>query len=204
MFITLEGIEGSGKSTLRSMLAERLTKAGLPHLLTREPGATAIGLKIRELLLSPDTPKIEDTTEALLFAADRAEHVATVIRPALAAGKIVICDRYTDSTLAYQGYGRGVSLPLLKQIIEIASGGLKPDLTLLLELPVSVGLSRATKRSASDRMEQLDVAFHERVRGGFLELAKTDQRFTIIDGSGSPETAYNQACEVLKARGLKL
>lgn len=185
LFVTLEGIEGCGKSTQSRILAESLRdNDGREVVLTREPGGTEVTQRIRALLADP-TSHLDPRCELLLFLADRAQHVATVIRPALDRGAVVVSDRYADSTLAYQGYARGHSLELLRDLNHWASYGLKPDLTFWIDCPVETGLARANKRSGGpgDRFETEPLAFHERVRTGFAELAAADpQRFVRIDG----------------------
>jgi dTMP kinase len=183
-FITFEGGDGSGKSTQLKLLADYLTRRGHPCLCTREPGATNLGKMIRRVLLEVGDERISSETELFLYLADRAQHVHEIIRPALAAGQIVLCDRFTDSTVAYQGYGRGVDLAVLGDLNRMASGGLVPDLTFLLDCPVEVGLARAEKRIETqhggdrreDRFEREAAEFHARVRRGFQELARRDSR----------------------------
>lgn len=186
LFITFEGIEGCGKSTQARLLADSLRdRDGRDVLLTREPGGTDVTQRIRALLADPAS-HLDPRCELLLFLADRAQHVATVIRPALARGAVVVCDRYSDSTLAYQGYARGHSLDMLRDLNGWASYGLTPDLTFWLDCDVEVGLARANKRSGGpgDRFEIEPLAFHERVRTGFAELAAADgSRFVHVDGT---------------------
>lgn len=181
-FIVLEGGEGAGKTTQIGAIATWLEESGWltklrsfdidpPLLLTREPGGTPLGQGLRQLLLHSDL-EIDPMAELLLYAADRAQHVATSIRPQLQRGGIVLCDRYTASTVAYQGYGRGLDLQIIQQINRIATGGLAADLVLWLDLPVRVGLARTQQRGTADRLEQNAVAFHERVRQGFMALAQ--------------------------------
>ena len=205
MFVTLEGIEGSGKSTQAQRLAEAL---GPDTVLTQEPGGTPLGKGIRELLLGHRHQGMASAAEALLYFADRAEHVMRVIRPALESGRIVVCDRYTDSAMAYQGYGRGLSLDLLRGVAELATGGLKPDLTLFLDVPVVTGLGRVRRRGAEDRLESEVQEFHQRVRDGYLELMSQEPgRWVRVDGQGTPdEVAAALVAAALKAaargRGL--
>ncbi len=187
LFITFEGPEGSGKTTQIQRLADRLRQAGQPVLTTREPGGTAIGDQIRAVLHDLRNRAMDPRTEVLLYAASRAQLVAEVIRPALARGTIVLCDRYTDSTLAYQGYGRGLDLETLRRMMDFATGGLKPHLTLYLDLPVEKGLARkreALQRGEGEwnRLDQEEVAFHQRVRAGYLALAAAEPgRWRVLD-----------------------
>jgi dTMP kinase len=184
-FLTFEGIEGCGKSTQAQRLCERLSREAL---LTCEPGGTALGRSIRELLLEPSRGSMSPVAEALLYLADRAQHVAEVIRPALEVGRTVVSDRYVDSTLAYQGYGRGLPMDLLLAVAELATGGLQPDLTFFLDVPVTVGLGRVGKRGRHDRLESERIEFHERVRDGYLDLIRRHpRRWVLIDGQGSED-----------------
>ena len=193
-FITFEGGDGTGKSTQIKALERHLAARGRPFVSTREPGGTPLGKLIRQALLEVGKQPIGSPTELFLYLADRAQHVQDVIVPALGNGRIVICDRYTDSTLAYQGYGRGIDLKVLRELNQIADRGVKPDLTLLFDCPVALGLSRTAKRIAAedlgsgreDRFERERTEFHENVRAGFLELARAEpKRFRIIDASRS-------------------
>ena len=186
MFLTVEGIEGSGKSTLLSGLSDRLRSRDREIFVTREPGGTPVGDAIRALFLDRGV-SIAPLTEALLVNAARAQHVADRIRPELAAGRVVLCDRFVDSTLAYQGYGRGVDLGVLRTMCDAATGGLVPDLTFVLDIPLALSRSRTIARGrAVDRLEAEDDGFHERVRGGFLELAH-GARYRVLDGTLPPE-----------------
>jgi dTMP kinase len=193
-FITFEGPEGAGKTTQIERLRRRLEKDGLIVIQTREPGGTVIGQELRAMLLMPERPPLAPATEALLMIADRAQHVAEVIRPALAAGMIVISDRYADSTLAHQGFGKGLDLAALEAIMPFATGGVKPDLTILLDIDVRLGLNRKRKGYADGDGEELnridlrDLSYHERVREGFLTLAKrSPERFVVLDASRSAD-----------------
>jgi len=181
-FISFEGVEGCGKSTQARLLAEALEQAGHAVVRTCEPGGTALGRSIRGLLLDPAN-EMADRVEALLYAADRAQHVEEVIRPALDAGKFVICDRFADSTIAYQGYGLGLKLGLIDQLNAIATAGRSPNLTLLLDLDPVVGQQRK-RADRADRIEQRVLDFHHRVRDGFLAIAASaPQRVTVLDGT---------------------
>jgi dTMP kinase len=195
-FVVLEGVEGSGKSTLLSALAQRLVSDARNALVTREPGGTPLGDAIRAVFLDRAV-SIAPLTEALLMNAARAQHVSDAIRPALAAGRPVLCDRFVDSTLAYQGYGRGLDLTFLRNLCAAATGGLEPDITFVLDVPVAVSRERTHARTrAADRLESEDDAFHERVRRGFLELAILP-RHCVLDGTLPPERVLARALEVL-------
>lgn len=182
LFITLEGPEGAGKSTNREYLAERLREQGVDVLLTREPGGTPLAERIRELLLDPsDEPMAADTELLLVFAA-RAQHLQQVIRPALAKGSVVLCDRFTDATYAYQGGGRGLSIERIAQLEQFVQAELRPDLTLIFDLPVEVGLARAAARGRLDRFEQEGRGFFEAVRQAYLQRAEqAPQRYRVLD-----------------------
>ncbi|MFS8820046.1 dTMP kinase [Synechococcus sp. W60.1] len=196
MFITLEGGEGVGKTTQQALLAERLRQEGYACLCTREPGGTALGKTLRELLLHGDP--FSPLAELLLYAADRAEHVSKVIAPALAAGQVVVCDRFTDSTLAYQGYGRGLDLEKIRQLNHLATGGLQPHLTLWLDLPPEVGLART---GSCDKLEQEHLEFHRRVYQGFQALAAAEpQRIVRISAQGSPAEVAARLWSVVEPR----
>lgn len=188
LFVTIEGIEGSGKSTLAKGLAAKFGGTQ-PVVLTREPGGTEIGGQIRSILLAEKTTALVPTAELLLFAADRAQHVEEKIKPALDAGSIVICDRFIHSTLAYQGYGRGLDLALLKELNKTAAAGVKHDLVILLDFEPEAGMERIKSRSgAGDRIELQGIEFHRRVRNGFLELAKQHPGlFIVLDAKLPPE-----------------
>lgn len=189
VFITLEGIEGSGKSTQGQRLAEHLQATGLEVIRTREPGGTALAEDIRRLLLNVEGEQVLPTTEALLIFAARCQHITHVIRPGLQRGAVVLCDRFADSTLAYQGFGRGLSVRQLRQLNRIATQGLVPDLTLLFDLPVSDGLARRQQvLEGQNRLDRESRQFHQRVQRGFLTLAKREpRRFRRIDASRTPD-----------------
>ncbi len=197
LFITFEGAEGSGKSTQARQLALALQSDGLPVVFTREPGGTPIADQIRHVILTPDNTAMAPRAEVLLYSAARAQHVAERIQPALARGEIVVCDRFADSTLAYQGYGLGLDLTALREITAFATGGLTPDLTIYLDCPVDVGLSRkaeAAQRGGEwNRLDRKPIEYHERVRQGYLALASAEpHRWRVIDATG-PIDAVQQA-----------
>ena len=186
LFITLEGPEGAGKSTNREYLAQRLRDHGLDVVLTREPGGTPLAERIRELLLTPADEPMNSDTELLLVFAARAQHLAQVIRPALARGAVVLCDRFTDATYAYQGGGRGLAFQRIEQLEQFVQGEMRPDLTLIFDLPVAIGLSRAAARGRLDRFEQEGLGFFEAVRNAYLERARQKpQRYRVIDAGQS-------------------
>lgn len=186
LFITLEGPEGAGKSTNREYLAERLREQGIEVLLTREPGGTPLAERIRELLLAPSAEQMAADTELLLVFAARAQHLAQVIVPALARGTVVLCDRFTDATYAYQGGGRCLSTARIAQLESFVQGELRPDLTLVFDLPVEVGLSRAAARGRLDRFEQEGQNFFEAVRQTYLQrAAAAPARYRVLDAAQS-------------------
>jgi dTMP kinase len=189
MFITLEGPDGSGKSMQIGELADFIRRQGFEVLTTREPGGTSIGDQIREVIMRMDNKSMNPRTEILLFCAARAQIVAEVIRPQLEKGVVVLSDRYADSTLAYQGYGHGIDLDILRRILAFATGGLTPDLTLLLDLDVEKGLARRHSGGGEwNRLDDYELAFHKRVRAGYLELASSDpQRWVVIDAGETPQ-----------------
>ncbi|WP_028659798.1 dTMP kinase [Nocardioides insulae] len=185
VFVCFEGGDGSGKSTQSRLLGDALTGRGHRVLLTREPGGTPVGERMREIVLSPETGVLADKTEALLYLADKAEHVETLVLPALARGEVVVTDRYVDSMLAYQGAGRALDLVELERVARWATGDLRPHLTVLLDMPPQAGLGRFEGR---DRIEGESVEFHERVRAGFLALAAADpDRYLVVDAHESRE-----------------
>ena len=181
LFITFEGIDGSGKSTQAILLKNRFSQMHYPVVLTKEPGGTALGEKIRKILLNED---MNPLSEFLLFASDRREHIEKVIRPSLLDGKIVISDRFTDSSLVYQGFGRGVSLNFIKQVHQYILEGLKPDLTFVIDVPIAVGIERIHKK---DRIEKEGIDFLKRIRKGYIEISKLDERFVMVNGTDAPE-----------------
>ena len=184
-FIVFEGGEGAGKSTQEALLAQWLAEQGHSVVRTREPGGTPAGEAIRAVLLGNEYTGLSDRAEALLFAAARGEHVAQVIQPALEQGSIVICDRYLDSSVAYQGYGRDLGVDRVRDLSMWATGGLVPDLTILLDVDPSVGLSRV---ESPDRLESEPIEYHEAVRAGFLDIASKDpSRYLVVDASGSKD-----------------
>lgn len=207
MFITLEGIEGSGKTTQVRTIAQWLKAAGREPLTTREPGGTPIGGQIRSVLLNPDNRELAPTAELLLYVADRVQHLETVVRPALAAGRVVVCDRYVDATLVYQGYARGLDLAMIRQLHRLVCHGLRPDLTLLLDLNPEAGLARAWRRIHADgfharesRFEKEQLAFHQRVRAGYLEMAgREPERFKVIDAAVDAQAVRLQIEAALEA-----
>lgn len=201
LFVTLEGGEGSGKSTQVTRLVARLEAGGLDPLVTREPGGTPLAERIRELLLDPALSP-GPLTEALLMEASRAELVSTVIRPALAAGRIVLCDRYGDSTLAYQGAGRGLDAGMLAGWNAAATGGLVPDVTLLFDVTPELGLKRRTDaHGTANRLDLESEAFHRRVRERYLELARSEPgRWVVLDAAQSPEVLEAQVWATISAR----
>lgn len=183
-FITVEGTEGVGKSSNMSLIAELLSEANIPYLQTREPGGTPLAESIRELLVSPREEVVCDMTELLLVFAARAQHLNQRIEPALAAGQWVLCDRFTDATFAYQGAARGMGADTVAQLETLVQGSLRPDLTLLLDAPVELGMSRAGKRGAFDRFEQEQISFFERVRQCYLTRAAAEPaRYRVVDAS---------------------
>lgn len=193
VFISFEGVDGAGKSTQLKLLLEYLDEKGIPYVFTREPGGTLIAERIRELLLDPANAGMSVITEALLFAASRAEHVSQVIRPALLAGKVVVCDRYIDSSLVYQGAAGGLSADFINRINEVATGALRPDRTILLDLSTEVAAARKTANAEADRMEQKEMAFHRQVRQAYRNLAEDEPlRVKLVDASGSVQDVQAQ------------
>jgi dTMP kinase len=208
MFITFEGIEGSGKTTQVRRLESFLADRGYRCLLTREPGGTAVGEKIRGILLDPANREICPQAELLLYIADRTQHVAEIIRPALARGQTVICDRFADASVVYQGMARGLDTDMVISLHHLILGHFSPDLTFLLDLPVETGLSRAWKRidagvqgAAESRFEEEALAFHQRVRRGYLDLARREpRRFVVIDASPDAARVTSDIIAAMKKR----
>ena len=205
LFITFEGGEGSGKSVQSRALYKRLAQAAIPVLLTHEPGGTPCGNKIGRWLKWAEVKDVSPLTELLLFNASRAQLISEVIRPGLKRGMVVICDRYTDSTDAYQSYGRGLDLEIVEAINNTATQGLKPDLTVLMDIPVEEGLARKRVKK-QDRFEQEDIAFHQRVRDGFLKLAANDpQRWLVVDARQSKakirEIIWQKVSQLMAGQG---
>jgi dTMP kinase len=208
-FITFEGGEGTGKSTQIRLLQKYFEQINVACLATREPGGTALGGLIRKLLLEVNADVIAPLTEVFLYLADRTHHVSQIIDPAISAGKIVLCDRFTDSTLAYQGYGRGINVAWLRELNDTATGSTRPDLTFLLDCPVEVGLSRTAARKyetgnpREDRFERETLAFHEKVRAGFFALAQREPgRFSIIDATKTVEENAAEIREIVDRKVL--
>jgi dTMP kinase len=189
IFITFEGIEGCGKSTQAKRVREMLIESGLEVVYTREPGGSCIGEQIRDILLDPKNTAMVPLTELLLYEASRHQHMAEVINPALEAGKVVICDRFFDASTAYQGHARGLNVADVERLNLIASGGKRPDLTIILDLPAEIGLKRIGKNP--DRIEGEGVEFHERVRAGYLKIAAREpDRVKVVDGSGTIDETF--------------
>lgn len=203
LFITFEGIEGCGKTTQIRLLAERLRTSGREVLVTREPGGCPIADAIRSILLHPGSSALVPRAELLLYAAARAQHVDEVIRPALTRGTLVLCDRFIDATVAYQGGGRGLDPSLIASLNALATDGLLPNLTLLLDMPAEEGLQRARQRNASapeeDRFERENLDFHRRVRSGYLQLAAQHERFMVIDATGAVDTVAERIGKAVDA-----
>jgi len=205
MFITLEGPEGSGKSSQLPILAEWLREQGFNVYTTREPGGTLISDQIRTILHALENTAMHPRTEILLYLASRSQHVEEVIRPLLEKDKIVLCDRYADSTLAYQGYGHGVDIPTLKKLLDFSTGGLYPDLTILLDLNVEIGLERRKQSGGEwNRLDAYALAFHKRVREGYLTLvADEPQRWRIVDAAQSFDDVQKALRDVIRAELFK-
>jgi dTMP kinase len=199
-FITLEGVEGCGKTTQAALLADALAQAGRAVTRTREPGGTPLAERVRRLVLDAAADGLAPEGELLLYLAARCDHVARRIRPALAEGQWVVCDRYNDATLAYQGYGRGLDLGKVRRLLQWA-GGPVPDLTLLLDVPVETGLARAGRRGAGNRLDREEAAFHQRVRAGYLELAAAEpERIVVVDGTAPVDAVRAAILEAVHKR----
>lgn len=207
VFITFEGGDGAGKTTQMRLLAEAVARAGFEPVMVREPGGTLTGESIREILLGPAHGELTAVAELFLFAASRAQLTAQVIRPALDSGKVVLCDRYADSTTAYQGYGRGLDLDLVRAVNDAATGGLVPDLTLILDVEPQEGVAAASS-GGPDRMERQEIAFHERVRDGYAAIAAAEPERVRRVARGSVDEVWRQvarlAAPVLERIGVKI
>ncbi|HEX9758637.1 MAG TPA: dTMP kinase [Nitrospiria bacterium] len=198
LFVTFEGIEGSGKSTQIQKLGYALNREGLSTVVTREPGGTPIGEKIREIILDKNYQKMASKTELFLYLSSRAQHIAELIQPSLEKGEIVISDRFSDATLAYQGNGRGRDTEQLNQLNSFILNGLEPDLTFLLDIDVSKGLSRIKKRGPLNRLDQENLEFHQRVREGYLQIAKENpKRIQVLSGGNDSETIHKEIMQIL-------
>ena len=200
LFITFEGTDGAGKTTQIQRLTADLRQTGYDVCLTREPGGTPISEQIRDMLLNPDHSEMAATTELLLYAASRAQHVSEVIKPALDAGKVVISSRFADATVVYQGYGRGLDLDRIHHLNRIATDGVTPDVTFVLDLPVEIGLQRVqNSRGGLDRLESEKIEFHRRLREGYQTIAQQEpQRLKIIDAKVSPKRVYAQIQAIIQ------
>lgn len=198
LFITFEGADGCGKTTQMELLAEYLKNNGNDVLLTREPGGKGLGEKVREILLNYEGP-VSDRCESFLFLADRAQNIDIIVNPAVSQGKIVLCDRHIDSTVAYQGYGRGLDIERINKLNDIATNGKKPDLTFVFDIDVETSMKRVGKEK--DRMESAGIDFHNRVRKGYLELAKQEpQRIKVLDATKSIEEIHNNVIEIINEK----
>lgn len=198
-FVTLEGPEGAGKTTQVKLLAKELCELGIKHVVTRDPGGTPLGKKIRRILLSTENT-VAPMAELLLYQADRAQHVEELIRPALEQGAIVFCDRYIDSTIAYQGYGRKIDLSIIEKLNQMSTGGLKPELTILFDIESGDGLSRLHP-GGHDRMEKEAIEFHHRVRDGYRKLAADEpQRFHVLDASKAMSVVQEEFRRIIRSK----
>jgi dTMP kinase len=199
-FITLEGVEGSGKSTQLYLLARAFEAVGIRHLVTREPGGTDLAERLRDLVLADDGTQVDPKCELFIYLAARHDHVANRVRPALTSGKWVLCDRFADATVAYQGYGRGMEVSEIDTLAWWGHGA-RPELTLLLDLPVDVGLDRVVSRGELNRLDREAISFHRRVQKGYRELAAAEpRRITTIDASGDVATVHQAVVDAVKAR----
>ena len=195
ILVTFEGIEGSGKSTQIALAARHLEERGCFYLVTREPGGTPLGEEVRRFLLDKDDLRIDPLAELLLIEADRAQHVTEVIRPALEEGRIILCDRFTDATMAYQGYGRGMDLSFIEEMNQRATGDLIPQCTIVLDCSVEAGMARA---GGKDRFERENHLFHQRVREGYLRIAQQEpQRVKVVSGEGEQEAIHEEIRSIL-------
>ncbi|MUM78395.1 dTMP kinase [Pseudodesulfovibrio sp. F-1] len=200
MFVTFEGIEGTGKTTQIARLRDHLESKGREVFLTREPGGSRVGQELRQMLLHVDNSDLTAITELFLYLADRAQHVAQIIKPQLEAGRVVLCDRFADSTIVYQGFGRGLDIDMLKKLNEVAVNGVWPDLTIVLDLDPELGLDRATRRNMEDdktlaegRFEAEHLSFHRRIREGYLTWAALNRdRIKVADASSAPEEVFGR------------
>lgn len=206
-FIVVEGIEGSGKSTQLRLLASAVRDAGLPCVVTREPGGTALADKVRSILLDPHEEGMDPIAELFLYSASRRQHVVEVVKPTIERGVLLLSDRFTDATLAYQGYGRGLSLEMLDHVNRWATDSLAPDLTLIFDLEENVGIERARTRNEErglhreSRLEGEDLQFHRRVREGYLALVRSaPERYAIIDATGTPAAVYERVAAAIGSR----
>ncbi len=199
LFITFEGTEGSGKSTQIKILARRLIRLGFPVVITREPGGTRFGEQIRKVLLSVQNHALDPRAELFLYLASRTQHLEEVILPALQNGKIVLCDRFSDATLAYQGFGRRLEMKIVRAAVDYAAKGISPHLTLLLDLDVRVGLARVRDRGRSNRLDRELREFHERVRAGYLHLARMNRvRIKIVEASREPAAVADDIRKIVE------
>jgi dTMP kinase len=210
-FLAIEGIEGSGKTTQIARLEQVIRATGRNTTVTKEPGGTPLGNRIRAILLDPHEEGMDPLSELFLYAASRRQHVVELIRPSLERGAVVVCDRFTDATLAYQGYGRMLDLERLRQVNEWATDGIRPDLTVILDIAESIGLERARTRNVErnlqgeGRLEGEDVRFHRRVREGYLALAEAEpDRYAVVDASGSTEEVFDRLLAALRERAAAL
>jgi len=211
LFITFEGVEGSGKTTQIQRLKRYLTQKGIPCRVTREPGGCPIGEKIRKILLNPDHREMSPLSELLLYEASRAQHVIEVIKPLLKKGMLILCDRFSDASIAYQGYGRKVELNLVERLNRLSSQGIKPDITFLLDCPLDIGLKRALQRNQrlkkekEERFEREKIQFHHRVRRGYLSIAKKEpHRVKVIDTREGEEKVFEKIRQIVdKLLGFK-
>ena len=208
MFITFEGIEGSGKTTQINHILDYLTLKGYKCTATREPGDTAIGKKIRSILLDPENHDLASMAELFLYAADRVQHITERIQPMLSEGTIVVCDRFSDATTAYQGYARGLDLSIIEEIHKLVLGKLKPDLTILFDLPPETGLKRAwqqinngNRSGVETRFENEKISFHEKVREGYLEIAMAEpERFVVIDAAKNEDEVAEKIKDIISEK----